>query len=125
MENYQPSEAELEILEIIWQGQPISVREIHEKILQKKEVGYTTVLKQIQRLQEKGVLDRDLNDARHRYSTRLDERETKRSLAQKLAGAAFGGSAISMMMHALGSEKPSENELLAIKNWLAQQNPQP
>lgn len=125
MENYQPSEAELEILEIIWQGQPISVREIHEKILQKKEVGYTTVLKQIQRLQEKGVLDRDLNDARHRYSTRLDERETKRSLAQKLAGAAFGGSAFSMMMHALGSEKPSEKELLAIKNWLDQQNPQP
>jgi BlaI family transcriptional regulator, penicillinase repressor len=118
MNNYQPTDAELEILEIIWQWQPVSVRDIHERILQKKEVGYTTVLKQIQRLQEKGILDRDETDSRHRYSTQLTERETKQRLVQKIVQTTFGGSAMQMMMHALGSEKPSESELLELKKWL-------
>lgn len=118
---YEPSVAELEILAILWRKQPLSVREIHEFIRLKKEVGYTTVLKQVQRLSEKGILERDDTDGKHRYSTALPERQTRQNLAQKLLHSAFGGSAAQLMMHALGHEAASPAELLELKTWLDQQ----
>lgn len=119
--NYDPSDGELEILQIVWSLQPVTVRTVYEHILLKKEVGYTTVLKQIQRLTEKGVLDKTIKDGVHYYKSRLAEANAKEQLAQKVLQSAFGGSAIDMVMHALGNDKAPPEELAALKTWLDQQ----
>lgn len=116
---YQPSEAELEILQVIWEIEPASVRAIHERIAAAgKTVGYTTVLKQIQRLTEKGALLKEVVDGTHLFRAAVRESEVKSSLAGKVLRNAFGGSAVQMMMHALGNEKASETELQELKKWL-------
>lgn len=122
-ETYEPSEAELEILKIIWELEPVTVRAIHERIIQLNDVGYTTVLKQIQRLTEKGVLGKEVLDGIHYYRSKVNEKAVKSNLAAKVLNAAFSGSAVQMMMHALGDSKPSEDELIALKQWLDGQLP--
>lgn len=120
--SFQPSEAELEILQVLWAIEPASVRSIHERILESgKDVGYTTVLKQIQRLTEKGALDKDVVDGVHLYRSLVNEKDVKQELAGKVMRTAFGGSALQMMMHALGQEKPDTAELEELKKWLDQQ----
>lgn len=120
--SFQPSEAELEILQVLWAIEPASVRSIHERILESgKDVGYTTVLKQIQRLTEKGALDKDVIDGVHLYRSLVNEKDVKQDLAGKVMRTAFGGSALQMMMHALGQEKPDAAELEELKKWLDQQ----
>jgi BlaI family penicillinase repressor len=118
---YQPSEAELEILNVIWELEPVTVRDIHERIARRREVGYTTVLKQVQRLTEKGVLAKDIRDGIHLYTSTAGQAEVKQQLVDKMLHAAFGGSALQMMMHALGNDKVPPDELRAIKNWLDKQ----
>lgn len=118
---YEPTEAELEILQIIWELQPVSVRDIYDRIVARKEVGYTTVLKQIQRLTEKGVLIKEDAQGGHLYRASVHEKEVKQQLAGKMMQTAFGGSALQMMMHALGQEKSSPDALLELKAWLDQQ----
>lgn len=120
--SYQPSEAELEILQVIWEIEPATVRSIHERIaLAGKEVGYTTVLKQIQRLTEKGALEKEVLEGSHLYRAVVKEKDVKQELAGKVMRTAFGGSAFQMMMHALGNEKASPEELQELKKWLDQQ----
>lgn len=118
---YQPSEAELEILNVIWELEPVTVRDIHERIARTREVGYTTVLKQIQRLTEKGVLEKEIREGSHYYTSTARQSEVKQQLVEKMLHAAFGGSALQMMMHALGNDKVPPDELRAIKNWLDKQ----
>jgi predicted transcriptional regulator len=119
---YQPSEAELEILQVIWEIEPATVRSIHERIAAAgKEVGYTTVLKQIQRLTEKGALEKDIVDGAHLYRAIVKETDVKQQLAGKVMRTAFGGSAVQMVMHALGTEKASRDELVELQNWLDSQ----
>jgi predicted transcriptional regulator len=121
---YQPSEAELEILQVIWDIEPASVRAIHERIAASgKNVGYTTVLKQIQRLTEKGALEKEIVEGAHLYRASAKEADVKSSLAGKVLQNAFGGSALQMLMHALGNQKTSEAELQELKNWLDNQIP--
>lgn len=119
--NYEPSDAELEILQLIWELEPVAVREVYDRIAEKKDVGYTTVLKQIQRLTEKGVLQKEEKDGVHLYHSLIGERDVKTRLAGKVLDTAFGGSALQMMMHALGEGKTSEKELLELKAWLDRQ----
>lgn len=118
---YQPSEAELEILNLIWELEPTTVRDIHERIAQTRDVGYTTVLKQVQRLTEKGAIAKEVRDGIHYYTSIAKQTEVKQHLVDKMLHAAFGGSALEMMMHALGGDKVSPEELRAIKNWLDKQ----
>lgn len=119
--SYQPTEAELEILKIVWELEPASVRAIHERIAAGKGVGYTTVLKQIQRLTEKGVLEKEVVDGTHLYRASVREADVKQKLVDKVLNGAFGGSAVQMAMHALGNQKASPEELQELKNWLDQQ----
>jgi len=118
---YQPSEAELEILNLIWELEPVTVRDIHERIARVRDVGYTTVLKQVQRLTEKGVLTKEIREGSHFYTSTAKQTEVKQHLVDKMLHAAFGGSALDMMVHALGNDKVSPDELRAIKNWLDKQ----
>jgi len=118
---YEPTEAELDILQVIWELEPVAVREVYDRIAAKKEVGYTTVLKQIQRLTEKGVLVKDDQQTTHLYRSAVQEAQVKQQLAGKMMQTAFGGSALQMMMHALGPDKTPPEELQALKAWLDQQ----
>ncbi len=119
---YQPSEAELEILQILWEIEPATVRSIHERIAAAgKEVGYTTVLKQIQRLTEKGALEKEVVEGSHLYRALVKETDVKQELAGKVMRTAFGGSALQMVMHALGHDKAKPEELQELKKWLDNQ----
>lgn len=117
---HQPSDGELEILNIIWQKQPITVREIHDLLLKTKEVGYTTTLKQIQRMTEKGMIERIGTGKGHQYQAIVKEEKVKENLFQKLVNSAFKGSALKLVMHALGRSEPSENEIEALEAFLKQ-----
>lgn len=120
--HYQPSEAELEILQVLWDIEPATVRSIHERIAAAgKDVGYTTVLKQIQRLTEKGALEKEIVEGSHLYRAVVKETDVKQQLAGKVMRTAFGGSALQMVMHALGNDKADPKELQALKTWLDQQ----
>ena len=119
--SYQPTEAELEILKVIWELEPTSVRAIHERIAIGKDVGYTTVLKQIQRLTEKGVLDKEIVEGTHLYRANVHEADVKQGLVDKVLHGAFGGSAMEMVMHALGNQKATPEELQQLKTWLDNQ----
>lgn len=122
--SFQPSDAELEILQVIWALQPVTVREIFERIGAAKGVGYTTVLKQVQRLTEKGVLNRqEALNGTHLYSALVEATQVKKGLASKLLYSAFGGSALQLMQHALGDgEQVPAEELAALQQWLHQQS---
>jgi predicted transcriptional regulator len=117
-----PTQAELEILQILWAEQPCTVRTLHERILAGgKSAGYTTVLKQVQRLVDKGALEREIVDGVHYFRANASENQVKEQLAGKIMHTAFGGSALQMVMHALGNQKPSLAELEELKTWLDQQ----
>ncbi len=115
---YQPSEVELEILQILWQHQPTTVRFVHEKICEKREVTYTTVLTFLQRMTKKKMVERVKKGKTHYYQAIPKEEEVKESLLDKLLNTAFKGSTMNMVMHALGQSKTSQEELAQIQAWL-------
>ena len=120
--NFHPSEAELEILEILWKIEPASVREVHEILSQTKKVGYTTTLKQIQRMhQEKGILSRTGSGKSHKYSALARKSEVRKNLFQKFVDSTFEGSAMDLVMHALGQEQASTEELEKLMQFLEEQ----
>lgn len=119
-----PSDAELEILQVLWREQPASVRAVHEMLAEKREVGYTTILKQMQRMFEKGLLRRRKQGKQHLYEAVPAREEIQRSLTERLVDKAFSGSAMQMVMRALGQGKTSAEELEALQKWLDQQKDQ-
>lgn len=119
-----PSEAELEILQVLWDIQPASVRQVHEQLSQSKEVGYTTTLKQMQRMLDKGLLRRSGSGKQHQYEAATPDQQVRQSVLSRLAETAFKGSAMSLAMHALGQSKPSEEELAALEQWLEEKRNQ-
>lgn len=115
----KPSEAELEILGILWEHQPASVRYVHEMLCKKKQVGYTTTLKQMQRMQEKKMIRRTGDDDRtHEYEAILKRDEMRSSLFDRFVETAFQGSAMDLVLHAIGKSKTSSEEIKALKEWL-------
>jgi predicted transcriptional regulator len=115
----KPSDAELEILCILWDHQPVSVRFVHEELCKKKQVGYTTTLKQMQRMQEKKMIQRvDNDDKTHEYEAILQREATRNSLFDRLIETAFQGSGMDMVLHAIGRSTTSPQEIRALKEWL-------
>jgi len=113
-----PSGGEIEILQVLWQHGRCTVRFIHEQIASQRQVGYTTVLKQIQRMAEKGLVEQHKSGKSHQYTARLPEQDVKGSLVQRLIDTAFQGSTADLLLHALGDSEPSEDELDALEKWL-------
>ena len=113
-----PTEAELEILQLLWQNGPSTVRFINEKQNEEKEVGYTTTLKIMQIMAEKRMLDVNKESRQHIYSPTLDENETKGKLLDGFLKKTFSGSAMKMVMQALGNHNPSKEELDEIKSLI-------
>lgn len=113
-----PTESELEILQILWEFGPSSVRFINNKQNEKKEVGYTTTLKIMQIMVDKNILNVNKDNRQHIYSSAIDESETKSNLLDGFLKKTFSGSAMKMVMQALGNHNPSQDELEEIKNLI-------
>jgi len=111
----KPSENELKILQILWDCGPCSVRDVHEKISENKDSGYTTTLKLMQIMATKGLAERDTSSRTHIYSAAISEVETKQDLLSKFIAATFKGSSSSLVMQALGQGKTTQKELDEIK----------
>jgi BlaI family transcriptional regulator, penicillinase repressor len=112
-----PTEAELEILNILWTSGPSTVREVHTA-LSGKQTGYTTVLKQMQVMAEKGLLMRSERFRSHVYEVRLPKERTQQLLAKNLLQRAFDGSTKNLVLGALSSQKVSSSELAEIRRVL-------
>ena len=115
-----PTAAELEILNVLWAKEPLTVREIHEQLAEKKDVGYTTILKIMQNMTAKKLLKRTLIGRSHAYSTVYKKEDTQSTLLNRFVDNAFGGSASSLVMQLLGNRKTSEKELNEIKEIIKQ-----
>ncbi len=120
MEKKAPTSAELEILNILWKKEPLTVKDIHELICISKDVGYTTTLKIMQKMTTKGLLRREPNGKSHLYYSNYEKNETRGRLLDKFVESAFGGSASSLVMQLLGNQKTSKEELEEIKKIITQ-----
>lgn len=114
----KPTESELEILRVLWEKGPSTVREVHEVLGQSKDAGYTTTLKLMQIMHEKGLLDRDTSSKTHIYSSVVSQENTQRQLLDKMIDTVFNGSASQLVLQALGNHKSSKEELEKIKQYL-------
>lgn len=114
----KPTESELEILSLIWAMKKATVREIHEKLAETKDTGYTTTLKIMQVMHAKGLLSRDEQNRTHIYFPAVDEKITQKNLLSSFVSTAFGGSAKNLVMQALGQGNPSKEELDEIRAFL-------
>ena len=116
----KPTEGELQILIVLWKKGPCTVRDVNQVLAGNKEVGYTTTLKLMQIMHEKGLLRRSRQGKSHIYSSVVSEDLTQKQLVEKLLDTAFHGSALKMVMQALGSKKSSPQELKEIKEFIKQ-----
>jgi predicted transcriptional regulator len=114
----RPTDAELEILKVLWRRGPSTVREVFETLGETKVTGYTTALKLMQIMAEKGLVVRDESERAHRYEAAAPEDETKRRLVGDLLRKAFDGSASKLVMQALSTERASADELDEIRRLL-------
>lgn len=114
----RPTEAELEILTVLWSRGPSTVRDVHEVIAGRKPAQYTTVLKQLQVMAEKGLVRRDERQRSHVYSPARPREWTQRQLAGDLLHRAFDGSAKGLLLGALSARKTSKKELAELRSLL-------
>ena len=114
----RPTRAELAILRVLWQRGPSTVREVHGSLSQGRPMGYTTVLKMLQIMTDKGLVGRDESQRAHIYSVRRPEAQTQRQLVRDLLERAFDGSAMKLVMHALAAQKASPEEIARIRRLL-------
>jgi len=112
----EPTRAELEILQVLWKHGPSTVRFVNEKLNEeKREVNYTSTLKLMQIMLDKGLLTRDDSEMKHVYASAEEESKTKSFLLEKFVENLYEGSASNLMMQLLGNKKTSKKELDAIK----------
>ena len=118
MNSTKPTDSELDILQVLWNHGPKSVRYVHDIINASKDVGYTTVLKQMQIMSEKGLLTRDTSQRSHIYIASAGEDETKKGLLGKFIDSTFKGSSAALVMQTLGNYQPNSDELDQIKDLI-------
>lgn len=116
-----PTDSELEILSVLWQRGPSTVREVFDALATRKKSGYTTVLKLMQIMAVKGLVKRDERQRTHVYRAALAEEQTHRRLLRDLLDRAFGGSREKFMLSALDATRATPDELEAMKELLARQ----
>lgn len=116
----KPTESELEILSLLWELKEASVRQIHERLAETKDTGYTTTLKTMQIMHAKGMVTRDEENRSHIYKPATNQQDTQNSLLKNLMSTAFGGSSKNLVMQALGQDNPSKDEIDEIRAFLDQ-----
>ena len=114
----KPTDSELEVLALIWQQGSLTVRQVHDQIKISRDIGYTTTLKIMQIMFEKGMLTRSKKGKTHLYNTVEPQHKTQDGLVNKIVKTAFHGSAKDLIMQALGSSKPTKAELEEIREYL-------
>lgn len=118
----KPTDSELEILHVLWTTGPSTVRQVHESLSQSRDIGYTTALKLMQIMHEKGLLTREETNRSHTYAAAVTEEDTQRGLVDRFVETAFRGSASKLVMQVLGQHRASQQELDEIKKLLNQLN---
>ena len=117
--NYpRPTDGELQILQVLWNQGPSTVKEVNEFLSEDREVGYTTTLKIMQIMHDKGLLSREKDGRTHIYKAKVSREQTQSQMVNKLLNTAFKGSAAQLVMSALGNHETSEEELDKIRRFL-------
>ena len=114
----KPTEGELEILQVLWDKGSATVRDVHEQINLYKESGYTTTLKLMQIMFEKGIVSRDDSNKTHIYQPNVTREKTQKHMVGKMIDTLFSGSSAQLVMQALGNSKSSRQELDEIQRML-------
>jgi BlaI family transcriptional regulator, penicillinase repressor len=116
----RPTDAELAILRVLWNRGPSTVRDVYEELKRDKDVGYTTFLKFMQIMAEKGLVRRDEDQRAHLYESMVPKESTQRQLVGDLLNRAFGGSALELVMQALSAKRATPAEIEQIRRMLDQ-----
>jgi predicted transcriptional regulator len=114
----RPTDAELAILRVLWERGPSTVRQVHDAMADGRETGYTTSLKLMQIMADKGLVTRDESSRSHVYAARVSRDRTQQQLVSDLIDRAFGGSASALVLQALSSQPTSEKELGDIRRLI-------
>jgi len=114
----KPTAGELQILQVLWDRGPSTVREVHEALQEEKALGYTTVLKLMQIMTTKGLVRRNEDQRAHVYEAEQPAEKTKRQLAADVLERVFDGSARELMLHALAAQRSSRQEIEELRNLL-------
>ncbi len=116
----KPTESELEILQVLWNERTATVRQVHEELSKTKESGYTTTLKLMQIMHEKGLVTRNDSSKTHIYQPAVSRENTQKQLLNKMIDTLFAGSSANLVMQALGGHNASEEELEKIQSLINQ-----
>jgi predicted transcriptional regulator len=114
----RPTEAELDILRVLWERGPATVRQVHEALARSRDTGYTTTLKLMQIMVDKGLVTRDESARTHVYEARVSQEHTQKQLLSELVDRAFGGSAAALVLRALSTHATSDEELRQIRRLI-------
>ena len=114
----RPTDSELAILRTLWERGPSTVRQVHEALAGTRETGYTTTLKLMQIMADKGLVTRDESSRTHVYAALATEQQTQRQLVKDLVDRAFGGSAAALVLQALNADGASATELQEIRRLI-------
>jgi predicted transcriptional regulator len=114
----RPTDGELTILRVLWERGPSTVRQVHEVLSRERPTAYTTALKLLQIMTDKGIVRRDERDRTHVYHPRFSEQQTQQQLIRDLLDRAFGGSSSKLVMQALATERASAEELRETRKLL-------
>ena len=114
----EPTKSELEILQALWKLGPSTVRDVNNELIKVKDTNYTTTLKFMQLMTEKGLLTRDESQMKHIYSVAEEEQKTKAHMLDKFVDSMYNGSASKLVMQLIGNKKTSQQELQEIKDLL-------
>jgi predicted transcriptional regulator len=117
---FKPTESELEILSILWEKETATVRDVHQIVQLTKEVGYTTTLKLMQIMHEKGLVTRNETSKTHIYTPNLSKDKAQEQYMTKMIKTLFSGSTSQLVLQALGKHKPTSQDLKEIKNLIEQ-----
>lgn len=118
LKQLKPTESELEILRVLWERSEATVRDVHEELSKTKDAGYTTTLKLMQIMHEKGMVKRDESSKTHKYTPLLSREKTQKQFVGKMIDTLFQGSSSQLVMQALGNHKASKEELDEIQKLI-------
>ena len=118
--NIKATDSELEILQVLWNRGECTVRDVHEELLKTKEAGYTTTLKLMQIMHEKGLVERDATSKTHIYKAIVTQEQAPQTALDKILSTVFKGSTSDLVIQALGNHRASSDEIDAIKKYLQQ-----
>jgi len=114
----KPTESELEILQVIWKKGQCTVRDVHEELAKNKDAGYTTTLKLMQIMHDKGLVERDTTAKTHLYKALISREQAQQTALNKIISTVFKGSTSDLVIQALGHHRASKDEIDAIKDYL-------